>query len=193
MKSFFALAMSVLLIGGALTLMPQAQSNMDVKSKVSFTHQKNNDPSVTTRDFVEQAGQINLYAIKTSNLARKHAYNETVRQFGRQIHKDHSRATDHLEQSLLSADLDQLIPSENLNRKYQLRLETLQNILTDQFEARYIDDQVILYEEAITLYSSYAKEGDSAVLRKYAVRILPDLEQHRDTIKRMDGLVLSGR
>jgi len=193
MRSFLALTMSLLLIAATLMMTAQAQSKAGVRTQISFTHQKNNDPSFSTKDFVDQAGQINMYAIKTSKLAQKHAYNETVLQYARHIHKGHKRATDHLQQSLSAADLNQLTPPENLNRKYQLRLEALQNTQTDQFEPRYIDDQITLHKNAINLYSGYTKEGDSAILRQYASRVLPHIEQHLDTIKRMEGLVLSGR
>ena len=54
----------------------------------------------------------------------------------------------------------------------------LTTIYPGRYRGRCVHIQVKVHEEAVALFTAYAKGGDDPQLKKWAAKTLPNLEQH---------------
>ena len=114
--------------------------------------------------YVAAASSIDLYQVKSAELALQRAQDPANRAFAQRALRAHEGTSAQL--SMAGRRLN-LLPTATLDPEHQARLDAL--IATSDFDSTYRDQQNIVLQEALRLHSNYAKAGQSPTLRPVAV------------------------
>ena len=172
-KQLTAAAAALALLAAPIAYMPTtaALAAQDTAAAVS-----------TPEDFAKTAAAANMFEIESSRLALEKASSDEVKQFAQHMIDDHTKAGDEMKQAA-QADGVTDIPS-SLDDKHQAMLDELEGTSEDQFDAAYVDMQVNAHKEAVDLFEGYSKQDGE--LAKFAQNTLPTLEEHYETIQKVD-------
>ncbi len=136
--------------------------------------------------YVTNAAMGDIYEIQSSNLALEKSESETVRQFAQQMITDHTDTTAQLNSTLSSAGL-QITPPANLDTRRAGMINTLRNLSGEEFDRAYLEQQAMAHQEALTLHSGFAQNGDNDALKGLAAEIAPKIEHHLGMLTSMDA------
>lgn len=139
----------------------------------------------STPDFVAMAGSSNLLEIESSRLALRQAESRSVRDFANRMIRDHGQATKRMMTVLRSAGLAPAAPA--LSPRHQAMLDQLAATPAESFDGAYLALQAQAHEEAVALFSDYARNGDNARLAAFARQTLPTLQMHARQVAKIGG------
>lgn len=123
--------------------------------------------------YVASAAAIDLFEIRSSELALQRSNNRALREFAAMMITAHKGTSAQL--SFAGRRLN-LLPSASLSPKYVAMLDQL--AAAPDFDAAYRRQQRAVHQEALRLHSNYAARGASPTLRPVASAILPIIERH---------------
>jgi putative membrane protein len=129
--------------------------------------------AISEADFVSENGSIDLFVIRSSELALQRSSSARIRDFAQTMIEDHKGAGAQL--SLEGRRLN-LLPSATLRPSEQVMFDSLAS--SSRFDADYVHDQRIVHQRAITLDAAYAATGSSPTLRPVAAAALPIEQRH---------------
>ena len=128
----------------------------------------------STQEFVTKVAVSDMFEIQSSKLAAQKG-NENIRAFAQQMITDHTKTTSELKGLVGKAKAK--LPS-GMDSEHQKKLDQLQKLAADKFDATYASMQVQAHEEAVNLFEAYASTGDNAQLKAWAAKTLPALKEH---------------
>ena len=67
-----------------------------------------------------------------------------------------------------------------MSSSQQNMLDKLRILNGKDFAHRYVDNQVLVHKQAVSLFQRYGKSGDNDQLKAWANQTLPTLQQHLD-------------
>jgi putative membrane protein len=129
-------------------------------------------PAIAASAYVANAASIDLFIIKSAELALQRSTNARVREFASMMIDAHKGTSAQL--SLEGRRLD-LLPSAILSSRHQAMLDQLQQ--AQDFDSLYRRQQFAVNREALSLHGQYAASGTSPTLRPVAAAILPVIER----------------
>lgn len=129
--------------------------------------------AVSAADFVAMNGSIDLFVIRSSELALQRSSSRRVRDFASQMIEAHKGTSGQL--SFAGRRLN-LLPSATLLPAEQAMLDSLRS--SGRFDAEYVRDQRIVHRRAVALDSAFASSGASPTLRPVAAAALPIEQRH---------------
>jgi putative membrane protein len=132
---------------------------------------------VTDKDFLMQAYTACFADVKHSELAEKQATNDKVREFARQLVKDHTKTNEQFGALALTNKLAAITGLEKGDVDVHDRLAKLKG---EDFDRAYIRQMVADHEKAVRLFEGEVKSGTDAKLKEFAEKTLPML---RDQLK----------
>jgi putative membrane protein len=139
------------------------------------------------RGFVTMAASSDMFEIQSSQLAKSRGVSAGVAAFADQMIKDHTVTTAAMT-SMLAGMNPPMTPPTSMTAKHQAMLDKLQAAGTgDAFTRAYTQAQVMAHQEAVNLYSAYAKRGDNATLKQFAQATLPALQGHLAHAQRLNA------
>ena len=136
-------------------------------------------------EFIEKAGKGGMFEVLSSDLALKRAMDGKVKDFAKRMATDHSASNDKLVSTVQSAQLPP--PPTGLDPEQQEIMDTLSTASGRAFDRAYIDAQMRAQEDAVQLFSTYAREGDNPELKSFAQQVLPTLEDHLKHVQTFEG------
>lgn len=141
--------------------------------------------AVTTTDqFVPTAAVSGTFEVWSSKLALQRSHNPQVRRFAQQMIKDHTAAGHRLE---AVANRLGLSAPTSLDATRQALYDSLKTTSDADFDAAYVHTQLGAHQEAVSLFSSYASNGDNPALKRFAASTLPTLEMHLKHAEALSG------
>jgi putative membrane protein len=129
--------------------------------------------AASAADFVATSASIDLFVIRSSELALQRATSPRVRDFASRMIEGHKGTSAQL--SLAGRRLN-LLPSASLRAEHQAMLDALAN--SASFDADYVRDQRLVHKAAITLDSAFAAMGESPTLKPVAAAALHIEQRH---------------
>jgi putative membrane protein len=129
--------------------------------------------AVSAADFVAINGSIDLFVIRSSELALQRSSSARIRDFASQMIADHKGTSGQL--SFAGRRLN-LLPSATLRPAEQAMFDSLQS--SKQFDVEYVRDLRTVHRQAIAIDSAYAARGASPTLRPVAAAALPIEQRH---------------
>ncbi|HEY6843771.1 MAG TPA: DUF4142 domain-containing protein [Thermoanaerobaculia bacterium] len=129
--------------------------------------------AVSAAAYVALAGSIDLFVIRSSELALKRSSSARIRDFATQEIAAHKGLGSQL--SFAGRRLN-LLPSATLQPEHEALLERLQT--APDFDAAYRQQQLQVHRQALTLHSNYAAAGRSPTLRPVAAAAVPIIQRH---------------
>jgi putative membrane protein len=129
--------------------------------------------AVSEASFVDLNGSIDLFVIRSSELALERSGSARVRDYASTMIAAHKGTAAQL--SLAGRRLN-LLPSAILRPAEQAMLDALQT--STRFDADYVRDQRLVHQQAIAIDEAYAASGRSPTLRPVAAAALPIEQRH---------------
>lgn len=135
--------------------------------------------SVTSSDrqFLIKATQDGLAEIKVGQLAIDRGMSNQVRELGRRLVDDHTRANQDL--ARIADRLGVRLPTTP-TRAQQAECDRLSRMSPDQFDRAFLRAEARDHDKAIKLFEHQARTSGDRQIRQFAERTLPTLRMHRD-------------
>ncbi len=166
-----ALAALALVFGGTMAIAQQSSSsaNSTQHSTKAATRTMND------AEFAQRAAEANLAEVKLGNLAEQKGTTETVKDFGKRMVADHSKAEDTLK---TVAATNQITLPTALDAKDQAICDQLSKLSGEAFDRAYARDMLRDHRNDVAEFRDEASDGKDAAIKNFASRTLPTLETH---------------
>jgi putative membrane protein len=158
-RRFGAFAATALILSGCATKTPAPQP----RPPATETGRPIRGP-VSPATYVAQAASIDLFVIRSSELALSRASNSAVRDAATRLIASHRGTAAQL--SFAGRRLN-LLPGATLLPQHQVLLDELSS--SSDFDRSWVRIQRSVHGEALALHSDYARRGTSPTLRPVAV------------------------
>ena len=144
----------------------------------------NMSSSVTTSDrhFMDKAAQGGMAEVELGQLAEKNAQSQQVKDFGKRMVDDHSKANDQLKQVASKEAVN--LPT-TLDAKDQATLDHLSKLHGAAFDKAYMHDMVMDHEKDVAEFKRESQDAHSPDLKSWASNTLPTLESHLQEAKKI--------
>lgn len=147
------------------------------------------EASGKTKEFIEKAAVGGIFEIETSKAALTSSTNADVKAFAQKMVDDHTSANAGLKAAVASSGITSPAIPVSLDKEHQDKLSELKAKKGADFNEEYIDEQADAHEDAVSLFKDYAKDGDNAVLKKFAADTLPTLQAHKAQVDSLDKAI----
>jgi putative membrane protein len=137
------------------------------------------------KSFVSRTGVSNLFEIQSSRLALLKATKPDVKQFAQMMVDEHTRTSDALTVAAQAAN--ETDPPQRLDAAHEELLGRLNS--ASDFDREYVEAQTKVHQDAISLFDTYSTKGESAALKQFAAKTLPDLQKHLDAVQKLSRSV----
>lgn len=125
--------------------------------------------------FYKHAAEGGLFEIDTGNQAQQKSGNQSIKDFGAMLVKDHTAAAATLK-SLAQSKSISLPTSASVG---EIAEKGKLDVLTgDTYDKSFIKTQIKAHRETIALFKKEAAAGQDADAKAFAQQTLPTLEQH---------------
>ena len=125
-------------------------------------------------NFMQTAGSLGLLQVKLGALAEKKGSSPVVREFGRRMVADYSRANEELAAGAEAA----AYPEPVMLREHKQLLDRFIKTGRSSFDKKYMSVMIDQHGEVARLFRAEAEQGRVVSLRQLAVRLLPTVQQH---------------
>lgn len=136
--------------------------------------------------FVQESALGGMAEVAAGNLAIERAQNPDVKEFGRRMVQDHSKANDELKQ--LAARKGWSVPTE-LDPKHKAMVDHFSALSGAEFDREYAKEMVKDHDHDVKVFEAYARKGDDPDLKSWATQTLPTLREHQQMAKANAGKV----
>lgn len=131
-------------------------------------------------DYMAMASSIDLFEIRSAELAQSRGANPLHRDFARMMIDAHTGTSAQL--SFAGRRLN-LLPSATLLAEHQAMLDELS--ASGDFDSTYHRQQIAVHQAALKLHGDFAARGESPTLRAVAKAAVPIVRRHLDLMRRM--------
>jgi putative membrane protein len=135
--------------------------------------------------FIQTAGSLGLLQVKLGKLAEDKGSSPAVRDFGKRMVADYSKANEELAAGAKQA----AYPTPTLMRQHQQVLDRFKTIGGSSFDKKYMTEMVNEQSEAVRIYQQEAERGRVASLKELASKMLPTVQQHMSLAAQTAGSV----
>lgn len=140
--------------------------------------------SITDAYFIDRATRGGLAEAQAGILAEHSAGTAPVRRFAARMVADHTRLNQELQAIAMRKRISlPTTPSDVQERA----LSGLQGLSGAVFDRQYLDQQVLMHVQAISLYREEAQAGSDPDVKEFAARALPELQQHLQMAEQLGG------
>jgi putative membrane protein len=139
-------------------------------------------PSMTDTHFAKEAAQGGMAEVKLGQLAEDKGVSDSVKNFGKRMVDDHSKAGDKLKRVASQENIT--LPTE-IAAKDQVTYDRLSKLNGAAFDRAYAKDMVKDHEGDIAAFQKEANGGKVDSLKSFASDTLPTLQDHLEEAKAM--------
>jgi len=138
------------------------------------------------RDFVMEAASGGLMEVTLGKMAQSNAASAQVKEFGKMMVTDHSKANTELK---AVAAKKNLALSPTPLEKQQKKIDDLMSKKGADFDKAYVDLMVDDHKEDIDKFKDEAEKGKDTDIKAFAAKTLPVLNKHLEHIQKIqDGM-----
>ena len=189
----------VLMAGGAFAApadqpgheSPKPGTNSEAMSAVKDTTagmvgQVSAEMTSTTKGFVTAAATSDMYEVTAGKIAIQRAQSPDVRAFARKMVEAHTGTTAKLK-GIIASDNINVTPPAHVDNRRQGMLDDLRGAKAEDFDHRYITQQIAAHKEADILFRGYAKDGDNAAIKDFAAATDKDIKMYLSMAQQLDA------
>jgi predicted outer membrane protein len=167
-----------LALAGTLLLAGCATKTTPTGSSVPQTRPGTRGAAASSATYVAQAASIDLFVVRSSELAQQRASDPRIRSLAQQLIADHTGLASQL--SLAGRRLD-LLPGASMLPAQQAMFDELS--ASGDFDRAFVRLQRSVHGSALSLHSAYATRGDSPTLRPVAANAAAVERRHLDMLR----------
>ena len=155
------------------TTFAQSASETGKESK-GTTDSKSKLPSGEER-FMKEAASGGLMEVQLGKVAAEKGSHQRVKDFGKRMQADHSKANDQLKKIAAKKGVD--LPTEP-SGEHKSTMDKLTKLSGAEFDREYMDAMVDDHKEDIEKFQTEADKGKDPDVKKFASDNLPVLKKH---------------
>jgi putative membrane protein len=171
-----------------------ADKTTDRGTKADKTTDRGGKLAKADSDFIKDAAQGGMMEVELGKIAADKASNSQVKDFGKRMQQDHSKANDELKK--LASNKGVELPS-GLDKKHQGKVDKLAKLSGADFDRKYMADMVSDHKDDVKKFQKEADKGKDADVQKWASQTLPTLKEHlqlaESTEKQVKGSAKTAR
>jgi putative membrane protein len=133
------------------------------------------DPRASARGFVKEAAEGSATEVALGKLAQEKGSSDAVKQFGKRMVDDHSKATEELKQAAAMAQIE--VPSET-PKKARKAQDKLSKLSGADFDRAYTKMMVSDHKGDVKAFEREARNGAVPAVKNFAAKTLPTLQEH---------------
>jgi putative membrane protein len=161
-------------------------SNMnDTTTMANMNHSDTSANMITDdiRDFAKEAAAGGLMEVELGNIAVKNSSTQQIKDFGKMMVDDHSKANDQLKAlaSVKNIDLPTMVTSDQ-----QKKIDKLSKETGADFDRDYVKMMVDDHKEDIDHFKDALDKAKDADVKSFISNTLPVLQKHLDAIQAID-------
>lgn len=141
--------------------------------------------TTSTKGFLDEAALTDMYEIQAGQLATMRAKSADVKTFAQKMVDDHTKSTNELK-GILIKGAPNFMPPMQLDARREGLLNDLKGAKDEDFEGRYIAQQINAHDGALILMRGYAKDGDNPDIKDFAAKVEPVVQMHLDMVNDID-------
>jgi putative membrane protein len=145
-----------------------------------------NTKSSGDETFAKKAAAGGMAEVKLGHLAEERASNPAVKNFGRRMVQDHSKANNELKTVTSKENIE--LPNE-MDKSDQATYDRLSKLSGDAFDRAYARDMVKDHSKDVAEFQKEAKNGRDESIKNFAAQTLPALQSHLDQARQMEQAV----
>jgi putative membrane protein len=138
--------------------------------------------------FAKAAAEGGFAEVKFGQLAEDKGSSQQVKDFGKRMVTDHTKAEDNLKTVLSKDKLSVSIPTQ-LNAKDQATYQRLSKLSGSAFDRAYATDMVKDHVGDISAFRHEASNGKDSSIKSFAAQTLPTLQDHLKDAREMEHSV----
>lgn len=128
--------------------------------------------------FVQKAAFSNTFEIEAAKVAVARWKDDSGKQFAQEMINDHTKAASDLE---TAARAERIAVPAGLSDEDGKKLAALNGASDADFDQAYLSTQVTAHEDAVSLFTAFAKSGPDGPVKNFATATIGTLRTH--TIK----------
>lgn len=179
-KAIYVASVTVVLsaIGSWTVLAHQDETAMAKSSPVPAASK----PAMAETHFAKEAAQGGMAEVKLGQLAQDKGSSDSVKNFGKRMVNDHSKANSKLKGVAMQENIT--LPTE-ISAKDQATYDRLSKLNGAAFDRAYAKDMVKDHEADVAAFQKEATGGKVNSLKSFASATLPTLQDHLKEAKEM--------
>lgn len=190
---WLAASASVMLLGTmsfAQSSNTSSASTGNGKPQTAATMGANNNTArtggVPSKDhaFIVKAAQGGMAEVELGQLAQQNGSSQQVKDFGKKMVDDHSKANDQLKQ--LASQKGVTLPTD-IDAKDKATKDKLSKLQGDAFDKAYMRDMVTDHKKDVAEFQKEAHAGADPDVKGWAGQTVPTLEDHLKMAEQING------
>lgn len=165
---------------------PQTQRQPSSTANEGNSQTTANAKTSADETFAKKAAEGGMAEVKLGQLAEEKGSNSEVKNFGRRMVQDHSKANNELKNTTSKENI--ALPNE-LEKSDQATYDRLSKLSGDAFDRAYARDMVKDHSKDVSEFQREAKNGRNEAIKNFAAQTLPTLQSHLDQAKQMEQAV----
>jgi putative membrane protein len=171
---------------GGTTRQPQGRQQDSSPSQDNSDTTSANTKSSADENFAKKAAEGGMAEVKLGQLAEEKGSNPAVKNFGRRMVQDHSKANNELKDVTSKENIP--LPNE-MDKSDQATYDRLSKLSGDAFDRAYARDMVKDHSKDVSEFQKEAKNGKDESIKNFAAQTLPTLQNHLDQARQMEQAV----
>ena len=147
-------------------------------------------PTGADASFIKEAAQGGMMEVELGKTAQEKASDEKVKEFGKRMEQDHSKANDELKKIALDKGIQ--LPA-GLDKQNEAKVDKLTKLSGANFDRQYMQAMVSDHKQDIKEFQNEASKGKDADVKKFASETLPTLKEHLQLAESTAKDVKSGK
>lgn len=139
----------------------------------------------TTKGFLTAAATSDLYEVTAGQIAVQRAQSPAVKDFAQKMIDAHTETTTKVKSLVADNKINVALPT-HVDHRRQMMLDNLRGAKAQDFDHRYITQQIAAHKEANILMRGYAKDGDNAALKDFARTTDKAVKMHLSMAEKLD-------
>jgi len=132
-------------------------------------------PLAFDRQFVKEAADGSAMEVELGKLAQEKGSSEAVKEFGKRMVQDHTKAGEDLKQAAAKANMP---ASLELSRKAKKAQEKLSKLSGPDFDRAYAKLMLSDHKDDVKAFERESKSGAAPAIKEFATRTLPTLQEY---------------
>ena len=137
----------------------------------------------------KEAAQGGMTEVQLGKLAQTKGSDEAVKDFGKKMEQDHSKANEELKKS----PRIRLQLTSELDKKHQSKIAKLEKSSGAKFDKDFMAAMVSDHKDTIKKFESTSEKAKDADLKKFASQTLPTLKSHLQLAESVNTKVKSAK
>lgn len=137
---------------------------------------------ISDQAFATKAAEGGMAEVKLGQLAQEKGTSQAVKDFGKRMEQDHSKANDELKSAASQANIN--LPSQPSAQEQQT-YDKLSKLSGEEFDRAYARDMVRDHMHDVRAFRQEAKSGSNQEIKNFAQQTLPTLEEHLKLARQM--------